>query len=68
MHKDDSFLVKFLGSASVVSRYVRNLNPVPQVPAPGRLTRSFSQEDCGCVLVCCSCNALGFVAYQELSS
>lgn len=53
MYKDGVSLLKFLGSASLVSRYVGNLNPVPQVQAPGQLNRPFSQEDWDCVLFCC---------------
>jgi len=30
-----------------------NLKPVPQVEAPGKVNRSFSQEVWGSVLVCC---------------
>lgn len=57
----------FPESSSLAFRYVADLKPVPQAEALGQVNMPYSQEDCGCVSVCCLCRVLGWPATKCLS-
>ena len=60
-------LPTFPESASVASRCLANLKPVPRVKALGQVDGLFSEAGGTYVSVCCLCSALGIVAFPELS-
>ena len=57
----------FLSVPLWASRYVPNQMPAFQAEGPGQANRPHSQNNWGCVSVCCLSRALGVVASQELS-
>lgn len=48
MSKDGVSLLMFLESASMASKCVANLKPVPQAEAAGQVNRAFHRKTAGC--------------------